>query len=127
MSISKKDHKNTVCRNCGSDKTYMRKVRKLKVLSIELDNYGLKFDVSIDKEYNTIQVKLKKPYYGDWKVVTGVYGLVSVLIPKSGHSQWERFKIGEKCYNDAYRNLMEYLKDKEFFGIDDIKIWMESE
>jgi len=133
------------------------KVRKLKVLSLELDNFGLKFDLSVDKEYNIIQVKFKKPYYNDWKVTFGeehnfntlfilcidkntdnldivyaipeeeLYGLTSVFIPKSGYSKWEKFKIDEESYNNAFHSLMSYLKHKEHFSIEDIRKWLEDD
>lgn len=34
------------------------------------------------------------------------------------------FAVDPRPYNDIYHSLMEYLKDKEYFGIDDIKQWM---
>ena len=40
-------------------------------------------------------------------------------------SRWDKFRIGENPYNGAYQSLMYYLKDKEFFGIEDIKKWLD--
>ncbi len=40
-------------------------------------------------------------------------------------SKWEKFRIDEKPYDDAYKSLMIYLKDKRYFGIEDIKKWLE--
>lgn len=39
-------------------------------------------------------------------------------------SKYEHFKIDPKPYNDAYHSLMEFLKDKKYFGIEDIKKWL---
>jgi len=44
------------------------KVRGLKILGIETGNINYEFDLSIDKEYGTIQSKLRMPRYGDWEV-----------------------------------------------------------
>lgn len=40
-------------------------------------------------------------------------------------SKWDKFRIDENAYNNAYQNLMYYLKDKDFFGIKDIKKWLD--
>lgn len=39
-------------------------------------------------------------------------------------SKYDQFKIDPKPYNDAYHSLMEFLKDKKYFGIEDIKKWL---
>lgn len=39
-------------------------------------------------------------------------------------SKYDQFKVDPKSYNDAYRNLMSYLGNRKFFGIDDIKKWL---
>lgn len=35
------------------------------------------------------------------------------------------FAVDPGLYNDAYHSVMRYLKDREYFGIDDIKQWMD--
>lgn len=35
------------------------------------------------------------------------------------------YRIDEKPYNDAYKNLMNYIKNKELFSIDDLEKWLE--
>lgn len=138
------------------------KVRKLEVLSIKMDNFSYKFDLSYDIEYRIIQVKTKSPYYGDYKIDIGMehnfhnvfilciskdkkniddvyiipedelYGIVNITIignPKlSIGSKWGIFKVNEEIkniYNDTYHSLLLFLGDKKYFGIDDIKKWME--
>ncbi len=136
------------------------KVRKLKVHSIETNNFCLKLDLSLDREYDIIQSKLRTPYcgeiYKDWKVSFGtehhfntlfvlcvskdrrniervyailekeLYGLNGISLTRS-YSKYDKFRIDEKPYNDAYHNLMEFLKDKKYFGIEDIKKWLEDD
>lgn len=36
------------------------------------------------------------------------------------------FAVDPRLYNDIFHSIMKYLKDKEYFGIDDIKQWMDS-
>lgn len=40
---------------------------------------------------------------------------------------YEEFRVDEKQYNDTFQNIMLYIKDKEHFGIDCIKEWLEKE
>jgi hypothetical protein len=40
-------------------------------------------------------------------------------------SKYDQFKVDPKSYNDAYKSLMSYLGDRKFFGIEDIKKWLE--
>lgn len=37
------------------------------------------------------------------------------------------FLVDSKPYNDAYYSLMEFLKDKKYFGVEDLKKWLEKE
>lgn len=40
--------------------------------------------------------------------------------------EWvEEYRVDEKPYDDAYHNLMSYLKYMKYFGIRDIKKWLE--
>ncbi len=57
----------------------------------------------------------------DW-----VYNLVKITIVRNSSrvSKYDQFKINPKPYNDAYHSLMEFLKDKKYFGIEDIKKWL---
>lgn len=40
-------------------------------------------------------------------------------------SRWDKFRIEESPYNGAYQSLMYHLMDKEFFGVEDIKKWLD--
>ncbi len=40
-------------------------------------------------------------------------------------SKYDQFKVDPQSYNDTYKSLMSYLGDRKFFGIDDIKKWLE--
>lgn len=134
------------------------KVLGLKILGIEAGNLHFEFDLSIDKQYNMIESKIRRPLYGDWKVhlseyhnfdtlfilcmdnamknIVRVYaipkdeldGLTGITLlrnptPSIG-SKWEKFIIDEKPYNDAYQDLIQFIKDNKF-GIEKIKRWME--
>lgn len=139
------------------------KVRCLKIISIEKNDFISKYDLTSDSEYGMIQCKLKRPYlrigreywnihfdiehYFDYLGVLCVdkdminiervymipeeelYGIQGITLVKGLdsklYSKWERFRIDEKPYNDAYHNIMDFLKDKRYFGIKDIKKWLE--
>lgn len=51
-------------------------------------------------------------------------GTMSISIYKND-SKWEKFRVDERLYSDMYQNLMSFLGDKNHFGIEDIKEWME--
>jgi len=133
------------------------KVRSLKVVSIESDNFNHIFDLSPDPEYGIIQSKLCTPHFWDWYPSFGrehnfdtlctlcasihmididevymiaeheLYGLANIRI-HHGNCKWKRFRVDGKTkniYNDTYHSLLSFLGDKKYFGIDDIKKWME--
>lgn len=144
------------------------KVRKLKVLSIELDNFVYKSDISNDLEYGISEIKGPKlDNNGRWVAKIGsehnfdtlfvvcmdrnrnyidriyivpeseLYGYTyieiyedwsGVLRMEGSKFEWiEEFRINDEIrdiYNDCYHNLMFYLKDRETFGIDNIKDWL---
>ncbi len=58
-----------------------------------------------------------------------LYGIGCIRLPKDPciyrGSKYDKFRIDEEPYNDAYHSLMEFLKDKKYFGIKDIKKWLE--
>lgn len=39
-------------------------------------------------------------------------------------SKYDRFKVDPKPYDSSYQDLMLYIRDKKFFGIEDIKAWL---
>lgn len=39
-------------------------------------------------------------------------------------SKYDKFKVDPKLYNEIYHDLMEYFKDKKYFGVEDIKNWI---
>lgn len=131
------------------------KVRGLEIVAIKLDNFRSKFDLTVDVKYGHIQSKLKLPYYGDWYISFGMehnfhtllvlcidkymknieriyvipeeelYGIKTLRILENNNSKWEKFRIDEKSYNNAFHSLMSYLKHKISFGIEDIKGWLD--
>lgn len=58
-----------------------------------------------------------------------VMNIVGTTISKGslGHSKYDVFRVDKTPYDNAYHNLMSYLKDNEFFGIEDIKEWSRTE
>jgi hypothetical protein len=57
-----------------------------------------------------------------------IYELGHIAIPKnpSRTSKYDKFKVYSKPYNDTYHDLMSFLKDRTYFGIEDIKKWLET-
>lgn len=51
-------------------------------------------------------------------------GIMSISIYRND-SKWEKFRVDEKLYDDMYQNLISFLGDKNRFGIEDIKEWMD--
>ena len=48
----------------------------------------------------------------------------TLTIMGSRNSIYEKYKIDERPYNDAYHNLMKYLGGREYFGIEDLIKWL---
>mgnify|MGYP003394172791 CR=1 FL=1 len=48
------------------------KVRCLDIITIKLDKFNSKFDLSHDQEYYMIQSKIRRPYYGEWSIAFGM-------------------------------------------------------
>jgi len=73
--------------------------------------------------------------YEPWRNILEVYAIprknvgerIQITIRKdsSKTAQYDRFRIDKEPYNKTFHNLMEFLKCKEYFGIDDIKKWLE--
>lgn len=110
------------------------KTRGLKSCSMETDVFNHKSDLSIDPEYGDIQVKLRTPQNGDYKVSFGaehnfdtlfvlcmskdmkniekmyaipegeLYGITQITICKNG-TKYETFRIDEVPYNDVFHNM----------------------
>lgn len=135
------------------------KVRKLDIISIKIDKFNARFDLSNDPEYCIIQVKIRSlqeslgsQIYEFWTLHISNYDFdhlfvlcvsfdmknierlyiiprkeidtMSLSIYKSG-SKWKKFMVDENPYNRTYQSLMYFLGDKKYFGIEDIKKWME--
>lgn len=119
-----------------------------------MDNFRTRFDLSLDPEYDIIQSRLRSPYYGDWLVsireqyfdtlfalcmsngmadIKGIYAIPqkelrnTTAIRICRNSKWKKFRISEKQYNDAYHSLMSYLKNRKYFGMEDIKKWLDDD
>ena len=161
----------TLCRNEGLSidinqgkgvigEAIVGKIRKLNVLSITLDNFNLKFDLSSDLEFGIIQVKTRTLIEGEWEVshfndmnfdyvflicmdyiwknIERVYifpkeeiiARRSITISKNpSRGTWydslkNGYRIDDKPYNEAYQDIMRFLEDKKYFGVEDIKKWM---
>lgn len=132
------------------------KVRNLKIISIELDNFRTRFDLSRDQEYGIIQSKLKTFTFDiGWVIEFGIEHNFDILlclctdsdmknivrvyaIPEGelygkkeiyiskDYSVWEKFRIGEAQYDNVFHDLMLYIGDNKCFSIDDIRKWLES-
>jgi hypothetical protein len=69
-----------------------------------------------------------------WENIDRMYVIPIEDIPDSlgisiyknpSRGEWYRnFRIEEKHYNDAYHNLISFIRHKQYFGIEDIKKWM---
>ncbi len=141
------------------------KVRRLKNINIETDNFNSQLDLSCDNEYGRPQIKGPSLIGGIWKVhfgpnfdhiwivcmdknrknvkriyiipccklanstVINIYEDWSRVTRGGSKFEWvEEYRIDEfikDIYNDAYHSLLSFLGDKKYFGIDDIKKWME--
>ena len=133
--------------------TVIAKVRKLEIICAVLDGFNSMYDLSVDLLYNRIQAKFRMPYYGDWIIEFGIEHNFDVLLilcvskdmkhvdrtyaisekELSGKhmlkivknkKRWEDFRIDEKPYDDTFCSIMEFLKDRKYFGINDIKKWL---
>ena len=107
-------------------------------LKLPYNNNG-NWPVNINMEHNydtliilCIDVHMQKVVRVYIVPETDVYGKRSLAIVRNPHpsigSKWEEFRIDEKScslYNNAFQSLMSFLRDKKYFGIDDIKKWME--
>lgn len=40
-------------------------------------------------------------------------------------SEYDIYRVDQNSYNDVFQNIMEYLEDKIYFSIEDIKKWMK--
>lgn len=52
---------------------------------------------------------------------------ITVLKDQLREGWYNDFKVDPKPYNDAYHSLMEFLENKRYFGIKDLKKWLEKE
>lgn len=57
----------------------------------------------------------------DW-----IYNLVKITIVRtpSRISKYDQFKVDPKPYNNVHHDIMDFLEDKKYFGIKDIKKWL---
>lgn len=142
------------------NESVVAKVRNLRNMNIDEDNFRSKFDLSIDPEFGRPQIKgstlIGKQFHvsiGEGRNFDHIWILCKdrnyikkvYIIPvselcntyiniyddwskkerESSNFEWvEKYKVDEKPYNDAYKSLIEYLKNKKYFGIKDIKKWL---
>jgi hypothetical protein len=97
-------------------------------------NYANMWSFSTEREQwydNIFLVCMDK--HQPWKTIEEIYIIPSDVAYKvksitiykgSQRSIYSTFKIDPKPYNDAYHSLMEFLKDKKYLCIEDIKKWL---
>jgi hypothetical protein len=108
-------------------------------LKLPYNNNG-NWSVNINMEHNydtliilCIDVHMRKVVRSYVIPESEVYGKRNLTIVRDPHpsigSKWEEFRIDEKScglYDDAFQSIMSFLGEKKYFGIDDIKKWMEA-
>lgn len=85
-------------------------------------NFGTLFLVCMDQ-------------YEPWRNVLEIYAIpcdnvgnrrqITIRKDSSKTSRYDKFRIDERPYNKTFHNLMDFLKGKEYFGIEDIKKWLK--
>jgi len=71
-----------------------------------------------------------------WSIIERIYAIpkeeifnlsgITIYENPSRGSKWEKFRLKDiSQYNNVYHSLTDYLKDKELFGIEDIKKWLD--
>lgn len=80
------------------------------------------FCMGVDENWKNVEVVLIVPNEG-W--ITDISQITIARYPIQT-SKYDRFKVDPKPYNDAYHSLTEFLKDKKFFSIEDIREWLGS-
>lgn len=83
----------------------------------DCDHY---FCLGTDENWKNIEAALIIPN-GGW--VTDISSINISRYPKNS-SKYDQFRVDARIYNDAYQGLMEFLKEKRFFTIEDIKKWL---
>lgn len=73
--------------------------------------------------------------YEPWRNILEIYAIpkkvvgnrktITIRKDLSKTAWYLRYRIDEKPYNEIFHSLMEFLKDKKYFGINDIKRWLE--
>lgn len=133
------------------------KTINVKNRNIEENNFWSKTDTLKHQIYGYIEIKTVGLNEGKWQATIGRHEFDSLIIlcmdkgnkkvkrvyiisdikglngislyenTRLTISKWEEFRIDEKLYDDNYQNLLLYLKDKEFFGIEDLNNWLKGE
>lgn len=85
------------------------------------ENFDTYFLLGYDENRKNIETVHIVPNK-DW-----VFNLSKITIVRNSSkiSKYDLFRIDAKPYSDAYHSLMEFLKDKKYIGIEDIKKWLE--
>lgn len=90
------------------------------------------FDLGTDRDYETNILVCMDQYY-PWRSVQKIYIIPNIDIIDSlyiyitgfGQSIYDSYKVDPTIYNDMFCNLMEFLKYRRYFGIEDIKRWLD--
>lgn len=90
--------------------------------NIRSENYDTIVLFCIDK----FRKKIDKIYIIPSEYVNGVsITIYERLLSRS--SRWEEFRLHDiSAYNDAYQNIMSYIGDRKYIGIEDIKKWLNN-
>lgn len=83
---------------------------------IDCDTY---FCLGMDYKWKNVETVLIVPNE-DWLI--DISGITISRYPKHS-SRYDIFKVDNSQYNEAYHDLLLYLKDAKSFGVDDIKKW----
>ena len=104
---------------------------KFRILLDKWNKWNIRTEIS--QNYDSLialcvyKENIDRVYIVPKKELHGLTDLAIYKNPSRGVQWYENFLVDEKPYNDAYHNLMEFLKDKKYFGIEDIKKWLEIE
>lgn len=87
------------------------KVRELEIISIKLDKFNTRFDLSRDTEYGMIQSKFKIPWFADWYAHFGLDHYFDTLF----------FQCVSKNMKDVER--LYAIPEDELYGITTISVY----
>lgn len=90
---------------------------------VNVGNADNVFLVCMDNMWNNVEKMYVVPKETIEKRIKHDSGITIAKNP-SRISQYFEFEISAKPYNDAYHSLIAFLKNRKYFGIEDIKKWL---